>query len=467
MENLPIDIHTGKLLDWLVSRRHIKHNWSNDVLGIRKKINDAIKDMPEHEELRQLLSGTYINYWHCLRIVEILQETEADTKNLFGFYSSQRMKDWREIIKMYEKDNVYLGEGAQSIIRTVNYEVPALKRMVAKSKAVQEDCVRKEAEYKKNAKSLREQYKNSCNQIGIPGTNIKQELMDILADLTDLLNKVAESSQNLKEGCEFYTKFVKFMLNKDLEKELLPLLNFVMINGNTTTYEWVHGERPLTIEEPVLDIGIEEPVVSDNDTLDLDLDLDLDTGGDIDWGSSPDEIDWADEMEIVEKDEVVGIAKGNDALSILANVSTRSEFMDNLYELDGFLAQRIQEQKESGEFQLHSIPTDLQLSKSELQGMKNHVRATISLLDDVKTKHLLNIKSNPKYVHRLAESLQKKLTQADKCDISITVVHEKKEESERQEKEVYPKIQRLVHITKELQTQVRIYSVIERKDVSA
>ena len=50
-----------------------------------------------------------INYFHCLRIVEILKETEAASKNLFGRYSSQRMKDWQEIVRLYEKDGVYLG----------------------------------------------------------------------------------------------------------------------------------------------------------------------------------------------------------------------------------------------------------------------------------------------------------------------------------------------------------------------
>lgn len=51
-----------------------------------------------------------INYFHCLRIVDILKETEAESKNIFGRYSSQRMKDWQEIVKLYEKDNVYLGK---------------------------------------------------------------------------------------------------------------------------------------------------------------------------------------------------------------------------------------------------------------------------------------------------------------------------------------------------------------------
>lgn len=39
----------------------------------------------------------------------MLRQTEADSKNIFGYYSSQRMKDWQEIVRMYEKDGVYLG----------------------------------------------------------------------------------------------------------------------------------------------------------------------------------------------------------------------------------------------------------------------------------------------------------------------------------------------------------------------
>ena len=39
-----------------------------------------------------------INYYHCLKIIDILKETEKDSKNLFGFYGSQRMKDWQEVV---------------------------------------------------------------------------------------------------------------------------------------------------------------------------------------------------------------------------------------------------------------------------------------------------------------------------------------------------------------------------------
>ena len=86
-------------------------------------------------------SDADLHYFHCLRIVEILKGTEASTKNLFGRYSSQRMKvstglggtrpaaagvsaasrtlcfllppqDWQEIVSLYEKENTYLGKAA-------------------------------------------------------------------------------------------------------------------------------------------------------------------------------------------------------------------------------------------------------------------------------------------------------------------------------------------------------------------
>lgn len=89
-----------------------------------------------------------INYFHCVRIIEILRETEKDTKNFLGMYSSQRMKDWQvdsgfrrmwirwilqEIESLYKKDNVNLAESAQILQRLVQYEIPALKKQIAKN----------------------------------------------------------------------------------------------------------------------------------------------------------------------------------------------------------------------------------------------------------------------------------------------------------------------------------------------
>lgn len=70
--------------DWLVSRRHVNKEWLKSIPAVREKINNALQDMPAHDNIANLLTGSYINYFHCLKIIEILKETEADTKNLFG-----------------------------------------------------------------------------------------------------------------------------------------------------------------------------------------------------------------------------------------------------------------------------------------------------------------------------------------------------------------------------------------------
>ena len=44
--------------DWLLDRRHCNLKWQSAVKVIREKINAAIQDMPENEEIKQLLSGS-------------------------------------------------------------------------------------------------------------------------------------------------------------------------------------------------------------------------------------------------------------------------------------------------------------------------------------------------------------------------------------------------------------------------
>ncbi len=132
MDKLPIDIHLTKLLDWIIDHRNCPRDWQKSVTPIRSKINLAIQDMPENAEITSLLSGSSIHYFNCLKIVEILKETEKDSKNFLGMYSSQRMKDWNSILSLYQRSSVYLGEAASLLQRNVAYEIPALKKQIAK-----------------------------------------------------------------------------------------------------------------------------------------------------------------------------------------------------------------------------------------------------------------------------------------------------------------------------------------------
>ncbi|KAK3578328.1 hypothetical protein CHS0354_039035 [Potamilus streckersoni] len=495
MENLPIDIHYNKLLDWLLNRRHCNQNWQTVAHVIHEKINEALRDMPQTEELSKVLQGTSsLNYSHCKQILNLLESTESNKKNIFGQYTSQRMKDWSDIIKLYERDGVYLADTAQMLMRNVNYEIPALKKQMAKCQQVQKECDRKEAEYVSKAAELRKKYETSCKQIGIEGKKIKSELAALVKDLPSVFSKIAASTSSLQKAVDFYAGFTDFVTNsKSLGSESLPFLRFIQKHSNVTTYEWRTGSKPVSVVETsiVIDTKDEEDVnqsvntdsidwgdggqtVDVNSSNDLDFDISgitLESGGteegkvDIDLSIEPlvEEIDWggsgeATQVDVTSSESEEGVAQGEDALTILDNPRTRNSFLDDMYELESFLLQHVNELRGENDMVASSLfqtaSNDLQLSREGVEVMLTLVKDIIEQLTSVKIQHLMLIRNSPRYVDRLKESLQQTLKHADKMVLYEKEMTMKSREAIEEEGQLHPKLDVLRQQTKEMQKQM-------------
>lgn len=61
------------------------------------------------EKIFILFFHSVFDYYVCKHIIEILKNTDKSSKNIFGQYTSKRFQDWQEILKLYQKDNVFLG----------------------------------------------------------------------------------------------------------------------------------------------------------------------------------------------------------------------------------------------------------------------------------------------------------------------------------------------------------------------
>ncbi|XP_059494715.1 CDK5 regulatory subunit-associated protein 3 [Stegostoma tigrinum] len=470
----PIDIQTSKLLDWLVDRRHCKLKWQNAVLVIREKINNAIQDMPENEEIKQLLSGSYIHYFHCLRIIEILRRTEASTKNIFGGYSSQRMKDWQEIVCLYEKDNVYLAELSSLLVRNVNYEIPSLKKQISKCQQLQQEYSRKELDYINNAATLREKFFISCKQFGITGSDVRQELLSLCNDLPSGLDGIAERTSDLTDALELYEACVEFVCGS-VSEPIAPLLKHVQLKGNTTVYEWRTGQAPSAIELPV-NVEVQQPT-EPTDTIDWEDDgvSGVDQSGDIDWGITVEEsnevnnkepaadaIDWGEDTSAAVEIDIVqsgtegdGVAKENDALTILENLETRNQFINELMELQDFLSQRLVEMNEEADIlsinQFQTAPAIVQgQDVTKVVAMTTLVKDLIQRLTNVKMRHLFMILASPRYIDRVTELLQQKLKQAGTVGEKQHLMVKKRQQSLEEQAALEPKLDLLIQQTKEL-----------------
>uniref|UniRef100_A0A8C3KEE7 CDK5 regulatory subunit associated protein 3 n=1 Tax=Calidris pygmaea TaxID=425635 RepID=A0A8C3KEE7_9CHAR len=484
-QNVPIDIQTGKLLDWLVDRRHCNLKWQSQVLTIREKINAAIQDMPENEEIKQLLAGAYLHYFHCLRIVEILKGTEASTKNLFGRYSSQRMKDWQEIVSLYEKENTYLAELSSLLVRSISYEIPSLKKQISRCQQAQQDFARREEECQLGAAELRERFFASCKQYGITGDNVRQELLALVKDLPTLLCEIGAGASALSEAIELYQACVEFVCESSSEV-VVPLLRHVGKKGNTTVYEWRTGLQPLRVERPEVEEVPEQPKEDTIDWGDFTLDPSgAGAGAAADGGAQSDEIDWGITLEPGPQDDGIdwgdgeseevqitvleagtegelpeGVACGSDALTLLENTETRSQFIDELMELELFLSQRLVEMEEEADVVAVS---QFQLAPAVLQGQTSaHVgsllattRALLGQLCTRSMQHLFMILASPRYVDRVSELLRQKLKQAELLLAKKEVMSQKRQEALAEQGSLEPKLDRLLEKTKELQKLVR------------
>ncbi|XP_032358888.1 CDK5 regulatory subunit-associated protein 3 [Etheostoma spectabile] len=479
IQNLPIDIQTSKLLDWLLDRRHCNLKWQSAVKDIREKINAAIQDMPENEEIKQLLSGSYIHYFHCLRIVEVLKGTEASSKNIFGRYSSQRMKDWQEIVSLYEADNVYLAEVASLLSRNVSYEGPALRKQLAKAQQLQQELSRREVECQSSAADLKERYYAACKQYGITGENVARELQALVKDLPAVLEEVGKDAAKLEEQIQLYTAFTNFVC--EWSNPVLPMLTFAQTRGNTTFYEWRTGKVPTVIERPVVEEAPTDMLTEDMidwgdfgnsaDAPGVNAGITVEDG--IDWGislepSSEDTgaagIDWGDseaapiEIEIVDAgtDCPEGVARGEDALTILENSQSRAQFIDELTELEVFLTQRISEMGEEADVVAMS---QFQMAPSVIQRQtREHVREMLSVVQDLlvrltslRMQHLFMIQASPRYVERVSEVLRQKLKQADILLLKGATMVERRQEALEEQSRLEPRVDLLAGCTRELQ----------------
>ncbi|XP_002732101.1 CDK5 regulatory subunit-associated protein 3-like [Saccoglossus kowalevskii] len=465
IDNLPIDISATKLLDWLIDRRHVDRKWLSSALVIREKINNAIQDMPAVDEITQLVSGTYINYFHCCRIVELLKETEAGSKNIFGYYSSTRMKDWQEIIKLYEKDNIYLAEAADMLIRNVSYEIPGLKKQIAKCEQSQKDCERKEKDYESSAAEQREQYNTACKQFGIQGKKVKSELLQLVKDLPVFYEDVVEKTKNLQKTCDFYKEFVCFTSagSSDSESKLetTSLVRYIINNGNTTVYQWRTGEAPSRVEEIQMDISDDDDNKSQEDEIDWG---DLDEG-EVDYGITVDQAGIEVQSESTDDGDLnvseKGVAMGMDALTVLDSPSMRSTFIDELLELEGFLLQRLNEMKGESDIlsasQFQSAPVILQMQGTEqVNTMLAQVQAILKQLTTVRIQQLFLIKGSPKYVDKLTDTLKEKLEHGEKMLASKKAVIDKRHSFLEEQRKLEPKLDILIKRTKELQAKIEV-----------
>lgn len=159
------------------------------------------------------------------------------------------MKDWQEIVRLYERDSVYLGEAAQILVRNVNYELPAVKKQISKFEQLVDDAQKKIHDLSTSEAVLNAQRTALCQKIGIEGKNLRDEFIERLKELPKFYSEIVKAIQKIGSALQLYAETSR-------NPDCLPIVRLVAAKGNVTVYEYAHGEAPLSVEEAAIQLKL-------------------------------------------------------------------------------------------------------------------------------------------------------------------------------------------------------------------
>ncbi|NXV09944.1 CK5P3 protein, partial [Cettia cetti] len=248
--------------------------------------------------------------------------------------------------------------------------------------------------------------------------DVRQELLAQVQALPSLLSRVGDGASALGDAIELYQACVAFVCDSP-GAEVLPLLRFVAAHGNCSVFRWRTGREPQRLERPELREAPEPPRGDTVRPGDSGGHLGTPSGGSGGgFGAGPgpepprgDTVRPGDSGE--QGDRALpgaasgvppapeAVARGSDALTLLENAETRNQFIDELMELELFLAQRLLELEDEADVvamsQLQLAPAVLQgQSAPRLRAQLGTARELLGHLCSRSVQHLCMILASPR-----------------------------------------------------------------------
>ena len=184
--------------------------------------------------------------------------------------------------------------------------------------------------------------------------------------------------------------------------------------------------------------------------------------GDIDWGDGGGvaEIDFSISLEdsgikVEESGLAGGVAKCDQALSVLDSPTYRDQFLDELFELEAFLKIRVLDLNSLAQSNSFLITDGIDSHTSEsISSLLSVVQVVIEKATSEHIQHLHHLKHSEKYADILAGKLQQKLTGIEKLRATRQLLKMKIEVFREDKVKLQPLVGKLTEQTKVLQREV-------------
>lgn len=231
-DDLPIDVHYDKLIDWLVDRKKVAKDWRKKLAGVHAKLSELARELPgtltrahglgvpdaslvesgtgdppRWDYFRAVLVRDRIVAGADLRVSDADDEKPASSANdanatdtderdandaketetekeksirgLFGRLTG-KAKAWDDVVRAYEKDALHLPECGATMTRATDHETPFRRRENAKLAKQLVDSGRRETELRRSAVAAKEKFASLCADV-FGETTIEGRTDDVLS----------------------------------------------------------------------------------------------------------------------------------------------------------------------------------------------------------------------------------------------------------------------------------------------
>eukprot|EP00178_Gracilaria_changii_P027833 TRINITY_DN91_c0_g1_i1.p2 TRINITY_DN91_c0_g1~~TRINITY_DN91_c0_g1_i1.p2 ORF type:complete len:570 (-),score=129.28 TRINITY_DN91_c0_g1_i1:5599-7308(-) len=501
---LPIDIHYNKLLYWLVDRRAIPAKWALHLSTARTLTRAALAATPAplHQALRIPVLTAHQNLPY-FTIRSYLRQLTSDPppnldaaclpptdKDMLGRYKSPVLRAWAAAVSAFENGAVYLADAAQHMTHNTNNEAAAIKANIARLNKNLADFARREAQLIRSAAESAQRFEQTLKQYQLHDDGLcdfHAQLMEhVERELPLVLQSAVQRTRSERfQSCVNYYRAFSSYVSRSGHADVCAAIHTVMHHDmKALTAPLKHQSPSITVEwgdMPSVEHTSSSAQPDDSAQASIDWGIEIGETGTashidehaleqhienkvvavqsaspqpavIDWSAAMGELNGQSERsthadELSEQQQVT-----------LCDAQFREKYLNDLIELQAFLAQRRTELNRIANSDMAMALQQSSLASTEINSvdvdavddMCATVDDAVEAINSAETRKLVALQSSEKLLERTAKGVLEKKHTAERTRGAIDVLRAQRTAAAVELKEEMASMERVAEQTRRI-----------------